>query len=79
MPARDRPQLGVYLSAVAQEGWKRFAEEQGVTVSALIEAIGRQLASIDEHTRLPDFLRSAVREARSISAERRERGREPDQ
>ncbi len=74
----DRRQLGAYLSAVAAEGWKRFAAEHGTTTSALLEALGRQFAEMDADARLPDFLKKAVRDAREISAERRERGSEPE-
>lgn len=75
---KNRKQLGAYLSRMASDGWKDFAAQNGCTVSALLEAVGRQLANYKAGDRLPDFWKQAIADARSISSERRERAPEPD-
>jgi hypothetical protein len=72
--APDRRPLNVFLSQEAFDGLREFADAQHVTVSALIEAIGRVLSTVDE-TRIPPLLRRAVQEAREIDIERRRRPR----
>lgn len=62
------------LSDEAFGGWKLFARSRGVNVTALIEAMGRRLAEMDQpEARLPDLLRLSLAEARVIEAERLER------
>lgn len=74
--ARERRQLGAYLSPVAADGWKQFAADHGCTVSALVEAVGLQLANLAPDARLPEFWREAIKQAREISADRRAREHE---
>ena len=72
--AEKRRALHAYLSADAHEAWHEFAADQGVSVSGLLEAYGRQLADVvsgrsratKEHTGLVDS-------ARRIDAARRRR------
>lgn len=66
--------LGGNLSDDAYDGWHEFAKEHGVTVVALLEALGLRLGTYDETARLPEVLRQAVKDARGIAAERRGRG-----
>lgn len=51
------------------ERWRRFARTNGVTISSLIEALGRQIDDDDPS----DLLRHAVVDAREIMAERNDR------
>lgn len=59
------------LSPTADRAWQRYADHNGVSVTALIEAVGLQLV---------DFATvnwpQAIRRAREIDAERARRRRE---
>lgn len=63
----ERRPLLLRLTPESYEGWQTYAADNGVTVTALEEAIGVQLAGgkLD--------LQRAVRAARKIDAERRKR------
>jgi hypothetical protein len=71
----ERQALHAYLSQEAHAAWMMFAEENGVSVTGLLEALGLEidveLAAIDAH----EVRQSWVRRARKIDAERRRRGR----
>lgn len=71
MPS-DRPQLTATVNEETHDRWRRFAANCGVSISALIEAIGRSLPDDDE-TPADPLLRRAVIMARSIDADRRRR------
>lgn len=65
-----RRQIHVKVCPVAWNAWEMFARKQGVSMAALIDAIGHQLAEAK-----PGPLQSAaVNEAREIDANRRRRG-----
>lgn len=66
MPRPGKRQLNVFVSEESFEAWRRFADEHGVSVTALIEAIGRTLPD-----KPSGFLAEAVREARRVDSERR--------
>jgi len=71
----ERQALHAYLSETAHAAWVTFAEENGVSVTGLLEALGMdistELLALDA-----DGLRQPwVRTARKIDAERRRRGR----
>lgn len=68
--------MTVSISNDAREGWHDFARSQGVSVTALAEAIGFAFTALDMD-RIPARLRAAVEEARAIDAERRSRQRDP--
>lgn len=70
----DRHPLNVYLSTTAADGLRAFADAQRVSVSALIEALGRAIAEADAD-QPPVWLRNAARQASLIDSERRRRGR----
>lgn len=67
--------VGGNLSPQAHAGWHDFARDQGVNVVALLEAMGQQLTSFDQDSRLPSWLRTAVKDARTIGYERARRSK----
>jgi hypothetical protein len=68
----DYRALHAYLSTEAHERWHVFAEEQGVSMTALLETMGVELPVGDDDLR-PEW-QSRVRAARKIDAQRRRRG-----
>jgi len=74
MPGRST--LNVSISTEAHDGWRSFAAVHGANVSALAEAIGLTLGTLDDpEVKLPPLLRSTVVEARRIAANRATRRR----
>lgn len=63
----DRRALNALLSEEGYEGWELFCRAQGVTKSALLDSMGRYLATVDTPSAL---LRDRIAEARQIGAER---------
>jgi hypothetical protein len=62
------------LSPESADGWRAFCAREGVTMSALAEALGLGLASMVEDGRpTPPWFRTIVLEARAIASSRRER------
>jgi len=71
-----RAALNVSISQQAHDGWRDFAAVHGANVTALVEAIGLTLASLDDpEANLPPLLRATIKQARLIDAERRSRRR----
>lgn len=71
----SRKALHAYVSDDAHDNWHNFAAEQGVSVSAILEALAPELdmkASIT-HQELGDRLNMVVKSARKIDADRRRR------
>jgi hypothetical protein len=60
------------LSPGASTGWRRYCSEQGVTQTALAEALGRAMGRAVDGERLPSW-QAIVADARQIAGERRER------
>lgn len=73
----SRRALHAYVSDAAHDKWHGFAAEQGVSVSAILEALAPQL-SFEEGDDQPvaDGLDSVVKAARKIDATRRRRRRD---
>lgn len=69
-----RRALHAYLSPAAHESWHEFAALQGVTVSALLEALSKTLDPAPERS-VGDTLSWAVRQARVTDSIRRRRKR----
>lgn len=69
-----RQALHAYLSPGAHESWQAFSEDNGVSVTGLLEALGLELkvelAAIESDELRQDW----VKRARRIDAERRRRG-----
>ena len=70
----QRQALHAYLSPGAHESWQAFSEDNGVSVTGLLEALGlelqAELTAIDADGLRQDW----VKRARRIDAERRRRG-----
>jgi len=73
----NRRQLHAWVSSDALDSWQRFARVHHTNVTALLEALGRQLATADELPahRLPAILRQAVKDAQEIAGSRSTRTR----
>ena len=73
----DRQALHAYLSSEAHSAWQTFAEDNGVSVTGLLEALGLQLvdelAADDDAT---EVRQDWVRDGRRIDAHRRRRSRD---
>ncbi|MEZ5375462.1 MAG: hypothetical protein R2733_03060 [Acidimicrobiales bacterium] len=73
-----RKALHAYVSDDAHDQWHGFAAEQGVSVSAILEALAPELIVDDEPAdgeKLSERLDTVIRAARRIDAERRRRRR----
>ncbi len=72
-----RKALHAYVSDGAHDQWHEFAAEQGVSVSAVLEALAPELDTELETSQEPlrDRLSGVVRSARRIDAQRRRRRR----
>lgn len=72
-----RKALHAYVSDGAHDQWHEFAAEQGVSVSAVLEALAPELDSELDSAQEPlrDRLSGVVRSARRIDAQRRRRRR----
>lgn len=75
--AEDKRQLHAWLSTGALDAWSSFARTHGTNVTALLEALGRHLATVDDRPlhQLSPILRAAVSESREIAAQRTYRRR----
>jgi len=74
---KGRKALHAYVSDDAHDHWHGFAAEQGVSVSAILEALAPEL-NLDaalSHEQLGQRLNTVVTRAPTIAAPRRRRGR----
>jgi len=71
----DRQALHAYLSTRAHTSWQAFSENNGVSVTGLLEALGLELADELEDVEPDELRQSWVKIARRVDAERRRRGR----
>lgn len=72
--------LHAYLSSIAHVAWQTFAEENGVSVTGLLEARGLQLhddiqAKVAEGGDAADIEQDWVKAGRKVDAARRRRGK----
>jgi len=71
----ERRAIHAYLTAESHDTWHRVAEEAGVSLSGLLEALATDMAAKSPekggHPRWDEI----VRTARKIDAQRRRRGR----
>ena len=73
--ADDRRAIHAYLTAKSHEVWHALAEEAGVSLSGLLEALADHFrATPPAEGGLPDW-DAVVRGARKIDAQRRRRAR----
>jgi hypothetical protein len=72
-----RRQLHGYVSTEARDGWYDFADKQGTSVTALLEAAGLLLAEHAARDRkdLPAWLRHLTADAQAIASSRSSRRR----
>lgn len=70
----DRQAIHAYVSLEAQAGWVALAEENGVSVTSLIEALGLELRAEIKEAGDADIRVPWVKAARKIDASRRRRG-----
>ena len=72
--SNDRRALHAYLSETAHSAWQHYSEENGVSVTGLLESLGLTLADEMEETDPEDLRRPWIKAARRIDADRRKRG-----
>lgn len=73
---KQREAIHAYLSEEAHGAFQTFAEENGVSVTGLLEALGLELmAELSMSSSSTDVRQDWVKRARKIDAERRRRGR----
>jgi hypothetical protein len=76
MPNEDhRPVIAAHLSQESYDALMDYVAENGTTVAALLESIGRVLALTKREGRpkRPDWLAAIMEDSRRIAAERRRR------
>ncbi len=71
-PARKRRSLNAFVSHDAHERWHEFAAHNGVTLSALLEAVSEHL-TVRPDGPVDRMLCDAVKSARLTDARRRRR------
>lgn len=75
----NRATLYASISHAGYDGWRTFSGESGVTITALVDAIGNMLANEPTNDETASaWLERAVAAAKSTAAERRSRRRPPD-
>jgi hypothetical protein len=71
----ERQALHAYLSEHAHAYWQRFSEENGVSVTGLLEALGGQLGEeLSLAADATSIRQDWVKAGRKIDASRRRRG-----
>lgn len=72
----QREAIHAYLSLGAHGAYQTFAEENGVSVTGLLEALGLELSvELGMSSDATDIRQDWVKRGRKIDAERRRRGR----
>jgi hypothetical protein len=75
MALANRQALHAYLDSDTHQAWTDWTEDQGISVTGMLEAIGRMLIEQPEDwERITDAI-DLVKKARRIDAKRRRRGR----
>jgi hypothetical protein len=69
-----RQALHAYLSDNAYEAWQLFATANGVSLTALLEALGLELEAELANVEPEDLRQAWVKMGRRIDAQRRRRG-----
>ena len=73
---KQREAIHAYLSETAYGAFQTFAEENGVSVTGLLEALGLELdAELSMSSDATDVRQGWVKRGRRIDADRRRRGR----
>lgn len=76
----ERKAIHAYLSPEAHDIWHDYAEEEGVSVSGLLEVMATDLLALDPETNdsqlsVRNALPRITKAARKLDAKRRRRGR----
>jgi hypothetical protein len=75
MPFNEtRQALHAYLSTGAHSAWQRYSEDNGVSVTSLLEALGLELEQELDDVEPEDLRQDWIKRARRIDAIRRRRG-----
>jgi|1185.fasta_scaffold18421_4 hypothetical protein len=72
----DRQAIHAYLTDEAHEAWQTFAEDNGVSVTGLLEAFGQTLLEEMKEADADEIRQPWVKAGRRIDASRRRRGRD---
>lgn len=70
----QRQALHAYLSEEAHGAWMTFAEDNGVSVTGLLESLGHELAEEIAEAGDSDIRQLWVKRGRKVDAQRRRRG-----
>jgi hypothetical protein len=70
-----RQALHCYLDANTHSAWLDWSEEEGISVTGFLEAVGRMIREEPEDWQRIATSANLVKKARRIDAERRRRGR----
>jgi hypothetical protein len=70
----ERQALHAYLSEASHNAWVAFAEENGVSVTGLLESLGLELGAEMEEAGDTDIRQPWVKRGRNVDAQRRRRG-----
>lgn len=76
----ERKAIHAYLSPEAHDIWHNYAEEEGVSVSGLLEVMATDMLALDLESgdgqlSIRNLLPRATKAARKLDAQRRRRGR----
>lgn len=74
MTEYDSSALHAYLSKEARTAWRTFSEENGVSVTGLLESLGLNIAEELDGHEADDIRQDWVKAARRIDVQRRRRG-----
>jgi hypothetical protein len=72
--AEERQALHAYVSDKSWAAWRHFSEENGVSTTGLLEALGLELAGEMETTDADELRQAWVKAGRKIDGIRRRRG-----
>lgn len=75
--AQDRVAVHAYLSPEAHKAWQDFADEEGISLSGVLEAMATEVLDLAQPTdvTLESALLRVAKAGRKIDAERRKRGK----
>lgn len=74
MPTETRHAIHAYITEPNHTAWHDYAAEQGVSMSALLEALGEQLRDGAGLTTTNMAVEALIKAARRIDSDRRRRG-----
>lgn len=75
MPLANRQAIHAYLDDDTHKAWIDWSEDEGISVTGMLEAIGRMIIEEPEDWQRFTAATGLVKKARRIDATRRRRGR----